>query len=214
MGSVKSKRPSVTVFAGLYGTDYDHYLPAWLEAVKAAKPSAIIIGTDRKRTIPGVTVVVKKAPATQRHPAAHYQNLAASAADTEWLCQMQIDDLIRPDAFDGLDAVTADVWQVGYERSDGYTYTPHALPGADLLALQDNPYVMASPIRREAFTAAGGYPDIAFEDFGLWRTLARGEHTFAAAGRITFDYSWHPETSRTGQDDTNRAAHLAEALAL
>ena len=202
----------VTIFAGLYGDVYDSYVSKWLKAVKAAKPDRIIIGSDRDRTIDGVDVVVGTCTGT--HPSAFFQNLAAGKARTEWVWQMQIDDLIHKDALTGLDEVTADVWQVGYDRTDGARYIPPALSAGELLAAPDNPFVMASPVRRKAFAAVGGYPDIAYEDWGLWRLMARAGYTFAAAGKTAFAYNWHPETSRTSQDARHRETNMSEALAL
>lgn len=205
---------SVTVIASLYGDKYDSFVPAWFSALTDLNqsPHEIIVATDRERDLPGVRVVVSDCH--WRYPQAWHQNQAAALVSTEWLWIVDVDNSPFPDALDGLEDVDADVWLMGYLRSsDGLNYTPPQLTAGEYLALDGNPFPAGSAIRTEAFHAAGGYRDIAFEDWGLWRALALNDATFEASDRANYHYFRHPGArSETEMRPDNRAEHMAEML--
>lgn len=186
---------TVTIISCLYGTTHTEFLPRWLEATDRIPHDARIVATDR-------------IPCSWRYPQAFYLNWAAYAAQTEWVWISDIDDLPLPDALDGLDEVDADVWLTGFG---------HPIPrltNAEYLASPENVYPGSSAFRTETFRGVGGFPDIAFQDWGLWRRLARAGATFEPSERAHFHYTQHA-ASRTLTDITHdrREAHLAELYA-
>ena len=187
---------SVAVVTCVYGDHgYDRCIPGWLEAVLALsrQPDEIILVADREYGAPGARVVVT--PCTWKYPCAFYWQAATIAAESDWVWTLGVDDLAMPDALDGVDEVDADVWQFGYLRTDGRCYAPPQLTAAEYLAMTDsNPFVGGSVVKMASFSACGGYPDIEFEDWGLWRKMASMGMTFLSSKRQHFHYIMGPNT--------------------
>jgi len=115
---------SVAVVTCVYGEDHARFLPAWIESVLGmnSPPAEIIVAADRHYDLPHMRVLASAC--TWRHPQAHYMQRAVLAAETDWVWIMGVDDTAMPDALDGIEDVDADVWQLGYLRSDGVYYVP------------------------------------------------------------------------------------------
>ena len=211
-------KTSVTVISCLYGRTHDRFLWEWLSAVRQLDPAPaeVIIATDRYRHITdGALEVFRRHNDGTRYPQAFYLNKALEQVETEWVWIHDIDDLAFPDALEGLDDVDADVFQMGYLRSDGLVYLPPELAAAEVLASPRNPFVAGSCVRTEALRAVGGFPDIAFQDWGLWLQLARAGATFAASDRPRFHYRRHGSTRGACELTlAERAAHTAEMESL
>jgi hypothetical protein len=191
---------TVTVVSCAYG-DHTRFAPDWIRAVTSLEPAA-----------DGV-VITEGNGCDWKHPQAFYLNHAMSQVETEWAWIHDIDDLAFPDALAGLEDVDADVWQMGFERTDGVTHIVPQLTNDEYLASPGNPYVAASAIRVEAFLSVGGYRDLAFQDWDLWRRLASAGATFQTSGRTHFHYRQH-EGSRTSTELTSwtRAMNLLEMM--
>ncbi len=205
---------SVTVVSCVYGRRFDEFIPEWLAAVQALdpQPDAVIVATDvAPRPIPGVTKVMGFGLWT--HPQAFLLQQAIQHAETEWVWIVDIDDLALPDGLAGLDGVAADVWQVGYVR-DGKDYVPPALSGRTYLGEPGNPFTAGSMIRTKAFKAAGGFSDVAFQDWSLWRRLAKQGATFASSDRAHYVYRRHAATRSTLElTAARRGFHVEEMVA-
>lgn len=183
-------RAPVTVVTCLYGDrGHERFVEAWLDSIDAlnTQPYDVIIASDQRNLLHLYSVC------TWNNPSAYYLQQAVMAAETEWVWILGIDDTALPDALDGIEDVKEDVWQMGYHRSDGVTHIPPQLTGAEYL-LKGNCFTAASAIRTNAFRAVGGFPDIAFEDFGLWRRLAANGATFKSSGRVHYRYNLHEQT--------------------
>lgn len=206
----------VTVISCVYGDSHDQFIPRWLEAVEQLDPAPqeVIIGSDCPRKIAGVTVVNNDLlPGIWWYPQPCYLQQALWAASTEWVWIHDIDDLAFPDALEGLDDVDADVFQMGYERSDGEIYLPPILQASDVLASPYNPFVACSCVRTSVLRDVGGFPDVALQDWSLWRLLAHACATFSASDRPRFHYMRHPDTRGARElTFTNRDRHVREML--
>lgn len=191
---------SVSVVSCLYGErGYDEFARRWIASLNAlnTKPAEIIVHSDRSSLfIPGAHVFA--AECDWANPQAfHLQRaITLAALVSEWVWILDMDDEALPDALDGLDDVDADVWQMGYLRSDGEEYVPPQLNAAGFLSSSRNVFTAGSAIRTEAFMGCGGFPDAAFQDWGLWRRLANHGATFETSGRAHYKYTLH-ERSRT-----------------
>lgn len=186
---------SVTVVSCAYGLRYARFVPRWDESVAKLNPAPaeVIIAADRPHAFASIdTVVVSKCD--WQYPQAFYLNRAIRCANTEWVCVVDIDDFPMADALAGLEHVEADVWQMGFVRSDGEVYVVPQLTNDEYLASDGNPYVAASAFRRQAFDSVGGYRDVAFQDWDLWRRMAAAGKTFQSSGRTHFHYRRHPYT--------------------
>lgn len=214
---------SVTVITCCYGTRHPSFWKSWWQSVQQLDPApdqAIIcydgirgrLGEDL-RTVPLRTVWSVNAH-RWRYPQAYYLQRAVEAAETEWVWILDIDDIALVNALDGLDAVAADVWQMGFLRSDGERYVVPTMTNAEYLDGIGNPYVAGSAFRVDAFKEAGGFPDIAFQDWGLWRRLARAGAWFESSGRPHFHYMRHPHTRGELELTLDvRAGHLVDMFA-
>jgi hypothetical protein len=155
----------------------------------------------------------RSAASTWRHPQAWFLQRAITEADTDWVWILDIDDTALPDALNGIDDVTADVWATGYIRSDGEVFIAPQVTAADILNSPKNLLAAGSCIRTEAFRACGGFLDVALQDWALWRALARNGATFESSGRANFRYNRHPYTR--GEIELtvkNRPEHFLEML--
>jgi hypothetical protein len=202
---------SVAVVTCLYGEGYQRFVRPWLAAVRGlnTRPDEIIIATDRGYIIDGADITAARC--TWAHPQAFHLQEAFETATSEWVWKLDLDDVALPDALDGLDEVSADVWQMGYLRTDGLRHIPPQLSATEFLLSTGNPFVSSSAVRRRAFQRCGGYPDIAFEDWGLWRRLALAGCTFESSGRPHFRYTQGSYT-RTAVElvTSERSRHVEE----
>lgn len=197
---------SVTVVSCAYN-GWEKYQPAWSASVEALErqPDAVIVRGD---------FGMDRGQCPWKHKQAHYLQQAIEAADTDWVWILDIDDEALPDALNGIDDVAADVWMMGYERSDGEVYIPPGLTAAEVYDSPKNLIPAGSAIRTEAFRDCGGYLDVALQDWALWRRLAENGATFETSGRAHYRYNRHPATR--GETELTAAArpeHMAEMLA-
>ena len=202
---------TITLVTTLYG-DAGHidYLPRWLDAVAAVRdpsPDRVIIGADRHLDAPATDVVITTCQ--WRHPHAWHLNQAIQQANTDWVWVSDVDDTPFPDALAGIDDVTADVWQMGYDMGDFVYIVPDYTPD-EYLARPTNQFCGTSAFRLDAFNQVGGYDDIGFHDWGLWRKMCRAGMTIKSSGRAHFDY--RPPHTRSAQEfhPAARSRYLAE----
>jgi hypothetical protein len=171
-------------------------------------PDQVLVASDRQHPY-GFDQITKACP--WRHPQAYYLDAAIRAADTDWVWVCDIDDYPMADGLQGVDAVDAEVWQLGFARSDGETYIPQHTTAGAYLDSGRNTLVGSSIFRVAAYTGCGGYPDVALQDWALWQRLFRDGARFAFSTRPHFHYMRHP--SARGETELTVAArpdHLEE----
>jgi len=200
----------VTLWTTCFGS-YGRFLDGWLDAALQAGAGEVLVVSDIVRPVPaGVRLVVTSTDFKFRE--AGFRNTACEYAEHDWLWQIDVDDRIAPGAARMVEGHTAGVVQVGYHRSDNMIYIPPAIPNERYLSSGGNCYVSGSPFTRQAFEVSGGFPDIAWSDWGLWRRMARAGVTFAAANEVAYWYRWEPHDSVTGIYTDPQ--HVADVLAL
>jgi hypothetical protein len=203
----------VTIVSCVYGSSHDRFVDEWAEAVSHLEPAPadVIVATDRDRHIPGASVMYSRCP--WDHPQAFYLQMAAMVSGTDWVWIVDIDDLAFTDGLAGLDEVEEDVWQLGYLSSEGHQHLPPQMTAADYLNLNGNPFSGASMFRTAIFDLCGGFTDVAFQDWSLWRRMARMGATFKASDRPHFEYRRHSDT-RTAVEliPDNRTLNLLEMM--
>lgn len=202
----------VTIVSCVYGDrGYERFTGRWEAAIAEleTRPLESIVLCDSNYPIRSAHVFVDDCP--WRHAQAYYLQRAVELAMTEWVWILDIDDVALPDALFGIDSILADVWLFGYERSDGLEHVPPALTNDEYLASVRNEYAACSAFRRDAFIRAGGFPDVAFQDWALWRRLAASGATFEASDRAHYRYMRHPITRGAIELTTERRSeHMAE----
>jgi hypothetical protein len=193
----------VTVVSCVYGPTFSRFAPRWSEYTTkmAPRPAAVVVASDRPHLVGGARVVVLDCP--WKHPQAWYLNQAVAAAGTEWVWVVDIDDCVRPDGLAGIEDVKSDVWQTGYRTSDGVTY----IPDVGAVEAEGNRLVGGSAVRVDAFRRVGGFRDVAYQDWDLWRRLRASGASFSFSGRVGFDYMRHPR-ARTATELAGRRDEL------
>jgi hypothetical protein len=179
---------SVGVFGFQFNGWYEEYIQEWFEACLVAQPDQIVLVSDRVRSVPaGVTLRVVEPP-SQKYPIPYYANKAVEALDTEWCWNMDIDDLIRPSAFFEIRVVDAEVYVAGMRTSKGVNHIPKGLDWWRVWDSKHNHVPAGSAFKKWLWEKVGGYPDIGFHDWGLWRLMARERARFAVSGQVLYDY--------------------------
>jgi hypothetical protein len=195
----------VTVWTTVFGT-YHRFLPGWLESARLAGPDRILVVSDRPLDV-DVDVVV--AQPEGRFPEAYMRNVACENGDG-WLWQVDVDDRIMPDALRVLEGRECDIVQVGYVSTAGGHRNPTLTSNEQFLNNGHNEWMSGSPFTKDMWTRAGGFPDIAWSDWGFWRRCCRAGARVEAAGRPCYVYREDPSDSVTGRYQD--AVHIVEAL--
>jgi hypothetical protein len=192
----------LTLYTVVFGDDYHTYVDGWLDAALNVGADEVLIVSDRHRFVPdGVRLVMHQTGYHFRE--AGMRQHAVQLAQSEWVWLIDVDDRVLPDVAGVVDR-DADVVQAGFIRSDGDVYIPNVIPHSTFLEQRMNRYVGTSPVRRDTLLKVGGWPDVGYADWALWRKLARARARFVSADRICFEYNWHPETSLTGKKRNRR----------
>ena len=162
---------TVAIIGASYG-DYRQFERFWQHSVDQLEryPEEVLLGGSRTKSL------------------AQNLNELAEYAHTDWIWRLDVDDRAISTGLNGIDDIDADVWQLGYIRGDGLAYVPPKLSNAEFLGMNRNPYAGSGMIRRETLLQVGGWPEIGFEDWGLWRRLAQIGAEFAHSDRAHFLY--------------------------
>jgi hypothetical protein len=196
----------VTVWTTVFGS-YHRFLEGWLQAAEMARPDRLLVVSDRPLKVPADVIVAEPVGEFPEH---RFRNLACEVADG-WLWQIDVDDRILPDALEVLAGRSCDAVMVGCVTSRGSEYIPAVMPHADFLA-GPNRYLSGSPFTKQLWERAGGFPDVAWSDWGFWRRCARAGARFEAAGRACYWYREEPQDSLTGR--YSDLSHVAAVMAL
>jgi hypothetical protein len=77
-----------------------------------------------------------------------------------------------------------------------------------------NVFTAGSAVRVTDYWKAGGFADVALQDWSLWRRMALAGVTFNASGRAHYNYMRHPGTRGAVELTLDvRDAHMAEMVA-
>ena len=163
-----------------------------------------------------------------RWPVPFYNNAAVRLAAHEWVWRCDVDDLMHPrafevfanarhyrdDAFRPFDAPGTVLSTIDILVGGNQIWRPDRVDPAYVVAAEFNALVSSSGFRKSAWAEVGGYPDIAYDDWGLWRLLARraldkGQMIMPVG--TTYLYTVHADSVSNNVD---AAAARQEVLAL
>ena len=187
---------SVALVTVAYGERYRMFLPEWIAAVKQlrTRPDQIIIATDDVEEcealidwLPG-TIIVETLTEPKNHPQVCV-NDAIREVETEWVCKMDVDDLIYPHALDRLADCDADVFMFGIRLGEMNLPAHHATR-ADILRTPHNLVFSGSPFRHWVWKRAP-YEDMICEDWMFWVNAAYNGARFQASPGIDYQYMIH-----------------------
>lgn len=189
---------TVAVVCVAYGERYRRFLPQWCENIRALQrePEQIVIATDDVEGcevmvdwLPGMSIVL-----TSVEPIVHPQvciNDAIRETDTEWICKMDVDDIIYPHALNTLDDCDADVYMFGIRLGHTNLAARH-VTRYDVMRTPHNLVFSGSPFRRSIWEKAP-YQDMICEDWRFWIDAAHNGARFQASPSIDYEYVIHGE---------------------
>ena len=189
---------SVGVVAVAYGDTYRAFLPRWMRAMTMLeqKPEQIMVVTDdvpdciaRLGDVYLSSVIFKQAHGTfERHPQ-YLVNEGIASLGTDWVCKMDMDDIIFPHAFNGLHDCLADVYMFGIQLNDNWL-PAHHVTAKDVLRSNYNMIFSGSPFRRWVWEKQP-FRDMICEDWMFWIDAAKNGARFQASPNIDYEYVIH-----------------------
>lgn len=189
---------SVGVVAVAYGDTYRAFLPRWMRAMTMLeqKPKQIMVVTDdvpdciaRLGDVYLSSVIFKQAHGTfERHPQ-YLVNEGIASMNTDWICKMDMDDIIFPHAFNGLHDCLADVYMFGIQLDEKWL-PAHHITAKDVLRSNYNLIFSGSPFRRWVWEKQG-FRDMICEDWMFWIDAAKNGARFQASPNIDYEYVIH-----------------------
>ena len=200
---------TVGIVTVAHGHRYQQYLLEWAEAVarlERAPDHITIVGDALDQTISnaldealGDWTHITSEREFQHHPQ-YLVNDAIRFTATEWICKMDADDLIYPDALNTIDNTQADVLMWGIHLNGRNLY-PQNINREHILASPHNLVFSGSPFRRWIWEAAP-YRDMIYEDWAFWIEAAKHGARFQATSTIGYEYRLHGTNISIGCDDT------------
>jgi hypothetical protein len=201
----------VTIVTAVYGDKYDEFIDGWIESVEALNPAParVLIGTDKQKDVKFEQVVRDCKDVKWKSP--YLWNECIKESLTEWVWVLDIDDRFVSNALTML-KTDADVVAVGLKIFGDADYIPQAISTQTIIDSESNYLNCGSPIRRTVWEKVGGYPEIAFTDWGMWRILARANAKFYFPNKVGYIYRREPANSMSGWAETTQ--NKKEALEL
>lgn len=202
---------SVGVVAVAVGDEYQGYVVEWAEAVAALNRHAdavrVVVDTISpalERDISAVLPIAQIVRSTHKwdvHPQV-LANDGIATMYTDWICKLDIDDLILPHAFDPIDETTADVLAFGISINGERDYKPNGLSTSKVRDSPNNLLYAGSPFRRWVWERSSGFRDMVFDDWAFWREAAANGATFEPSGTVDYIYRLHGTNASLNCDDS------------
>lgn len=201
-----------------HGDRYRAYLPEWARAVTELdrQPEAITVIVDRldcdhvkeaSDTLGDSLVVIEISSFNGRTPHV-LANEAIRFTMTDWICRLDVDDLIYPHAFTPLDSWHADVCCFGLNMNGHHGLIPPRITAADVLRSPHNLLFAGSPFRRDLWQRTPGFQDIAYNDWAFWRACARVGATFLPTDTIDYFYRLDGENTSSKVDHAHEISEM------
>jgi hypothetical protein len=198
---------SVGVIAVAHGEQYRAFLPRWMRAVTMLErqPDQVMIVTDdvpdcisRLGAANLSSVRFLQPHGTFRWHPQVLVNEGIASMDTEWVCKMDVDDIIFPHALNSLHDCLADVFMFGIQLRDNWM-PAHHVTAKDVLRTPHNLVFSGSPFRRWVWEKQP-YRDMICEDWMFWVDAARNGARFQASPGIDYEYVLHGENITSRND--------------
>lgn len=190
------------------GEKYQAMLPRWAESVAALNtpPSEVCIVVDTipsslarqiQDILPNLSIMLSNRP-WRYHPQI-LANDGIGRTFTNWICKMDVDDLLLPHAFDHVEETPCDVYCFGISHRGRNLYGQS--PTAHEVLTREANYVFSGSPYRRALWVGNEYRDMIFEDWAFWLGCARQTRRFAHTGTIDYIYTTHPDQISARADE-------------
>lgn len=211
---------SVAVVTVAVGETYQRFLPEWATAVSQlhSQPDEVVIVGDR---IPGKVreqidqLLIDWTWIQGKRPWKHHPQVLANDAirltGSDWICKMDVDDVILPHALDPLDSLDCDVLMFGMSINALKHFLVPPMTGKEILDSPVNRIFAGSPFRRWVWEASEGFQDMLYDDWRFWREAARNAARFAPSGTIDYVYRLADHNATNGcQHETEKAKVMTD----
>ena len=202
---------TVGVVTVAVGKQYLDMLERWATSVASLerKPDSVTIATDEmpqeyieivNRILPEWKLVISEHPTETHCQIFEYFNDAIAVTDTDWICKLDVDDVIYPHALNALDYVKEDVYCFGI-KIDDKSVSARPVTADEVLNLDENLIYSNSPFRRQLWTE-NHYSKVVHNDWVFWVGCAAQNATFAASPNIDYKYK---QSQSSYDDEVGRA---------
>lgn len=206
------------------GSHYAAFVPRFWQAIKAMSPQpaeVVVVHTDPEPlgilAAAPAGVTVRSVPVPAGISFATMGNAGVSAATSAWCCCVGVDDMLTPNALAYLTAACvagAEVQVWDHQESGGTVRHGAWLP----FGLIGNNTVHGScPFTRDLWFRVGGFPEVAWCDWGLWlRCAAAGArvHHSGHVGVVWDTGGGRPTFTSQASDPAVAVTRLQEIHAL
>ena len=180
------------------GEKYQAMLPRWAEAVTTLNtpPDEVCIVVDTipsplarqiQDMIPNLSIMISDRP-WRYHPQI-LANDGIGRTFTNWICKMDVDDLLLPHALDHVEETPCDVYCFGISHIGRNLYGQS--PTAHEVLNREANYVFSGSPYRRALWVGNEYRDMIFEDWAFWVGCAKRGAIFQSSNSIDYVYSEH-----------------------
>jgi hypothetical protein len=184
---------------------YNRFLAEWTEFVHKLNttPREVIIGIDQidielkhfiEKKLPNVKWIYLRKNKS-RHYSSYY-NLLINEVKTNWVCKIDVDDVIFPNSYDKLHTIKEDVYAFGNQSSISKLkhIPPREIKAKDFLRSKANLISSLSPFRKVVWEK-NRYKDFVFDDWIFWIDASIENFTFKSSNRINYIYREHFDQS-------------------
>lgn len=180
------------------GEKYQAMLPRWVGAVAElnTQPDEVCIVVDTipsrlaheiQDMLPSLSIMISNRP-WRYHPQI-LANDGIGMMFTNWICKMDVDDLLLPHAFDHVEETPCDVYCFGISHRGRNLYGQS--PTAEQVLTREANYVFSGSPFRRALWVGNEYRDMIFEDWAFWVGCAKRGAIFQSSRSIDYVYSEH-----------------------
>jgi hypothetical protein len=183
---------SVTLYTTAWGNYWEEYGKQWEKNVKGLeyKPDRVFLISD-KEIDSEFEVILTEVP--KKAILSHFRNVAVDNANTDWLVCADLDDVVYPWFIENLND-DYDIHSFTFDRTGGGWGIGDKTEWDNLFkAPYYHNFVLASSsaIKVQAIKDCGMYPEIEYEDAGLWCKMRKAERSIFFDSKPRYLYSDH-----------------------
>lgn len=181
---------TIAVVASCVNEPYHHFIDRWKQSIGKLErqPDEVIIATDLVNEVTQSDdcklVPIENVPKSGNWTVA--VNDAITHTYSDWICKIDIDDLVLPHALNKIDSCRADIYCFGIEIDGQARFAE-----PEGLLEQPDPKIFSNSAYRRWVWEKNPYQDIFCEDALFWYLAAHENATFAASERVDYIYGRH-----------------------
>lgn len=194
---------SVGLFGVQFNGWYENCIDRWCTAALSAGFDQIVLATDEKKDVPsGIDLLIVK-PGQYVHPIPEFSNAAVRHLDTDWCWNMDVDNFVLPSALFEIRNIDAEVYQAGFKTHYENSYTPPPMSAQDVINADYCFMTAGSAFKKWMWENIDGYPDVGYQDWGLWKKMAKAGARFHVSSQPVYYYYDHKNSASNKRQREN-----------